>query len=44
LEWKVPNPIPLENFLVPPVVTGDPYQFGKPDIYDLGADKEKVEV
>jgi cytochrome c oxidase subunit 1 len=44
LEWKVPNPIPLENFLVPPVVTGDPYQFGKPDIYDLVADKEKVEV
>jgi len=44
LEWKVTNPIPLENFLVPPVVTGDPYQFGKPDVYDLGSAKEKVEV
>jgi hypothetical protein len=40
----VPNPIPLENFPVPPVVTGDSYQYGKPDIYDIGVYKEKVEV
>jgi cytochrome c oxidase subunit 1 len=30
LEWTVPNPIPLENFLVLPVVTEDPYGYGVP--------------
>jgi cytochrome c oxidase subunit 1 len=29
LEWTVPNPIPLENFDVLPVVTSDPYGYGK---------------
>lgn len=29
LEWSVPNPIPLENFPVLPVVTSDPYGYGK---------------
>jgi cytochrome c oxidase subunit 1 len=28
LEWTVPNPIPLENFEVLPVVTEDPYGYG----------------
>ncbi len=31
LEWQVPNPIPLENFLVLPVVTADPYGYGEVD-------------
>jgi cytochrome c oxidase subunit 1 len=30
LEWKVPTPVPLENFLVEPVVTSDPYGYGEP--------------
>jgi cytochrome c oxidase subunit 1 len=30
LEWTVPNPIPLENFGVLPVVTEDPYGYGEP--------------
>jgi cytochrome c oxidase subunit 1 len=29
LEWKVPTPVPLENFLVDPVVTSDPYTWGE---------------
>ncbi|HUW88561.1 MAG TPA: cbb3-type cytochrome c oxidase subunit I [Candidatus Paceibacterota bacterium] len=29
LEWSVPNPVPLENFAVLPVVTSDPYGYGK---------------
>lgn len=32
LEWQVPNPIPLENFTVLPVVTADPYGYGVPDL------------
>ena len=44
LEWKVPNPVPLENFTVPPVVTSDPYQFGKATEYDARPDKERVEA
>jgi len=30
LEWTVPNPVPLENFEVLPVVTADVYGFGEP--------------
>jgi heme/copper-type cytochrome/quinol oxidase subunit 1 len=30
LEWKVPTPVPLVNFLVDPVVTSDPYGYGEP--------------
>ena len=29
LEWTVPNPIPLENFAVLPVVTQDAYGYGE---------------
>ena len=29
LEWKVPTPVPLENFVVDPVVTSDPYTYGE---------------
>ncbi len=29
LEWKVPTPVPLENFLVDPVVTSGPYTYGE---------------
>jgi cytochrome c oxidase subunit 1 len=28
LEWQVPSPPPLENFPAPPVVTGEPYDYG----------------
>ncbi|MGO8873574.1 MAG: cbb3-type cytochrome c oxidase subunit I [Acidimicrobiales bacterium] len=31
LEWHVPTPVPLENFLVEPVVTSDPYTYGEPE-------------
>jgi cytochrome c oxidase subunit 1 len=31
LEWAVPNPIPLENFEVLPVVIADPYGYGEGD-------------
>jgi cytochrome c oxidase subunit 1 len=30
LEWMVPTPVPLENFLVDPIVTSDPYGYGEP--------------
>jgi hypothetical protein len=26
----VPTPVPLENFLVDPIVTSDPYGYGEP--------------
>ena len=29
LEWQTETPVPLENFHTPPVVTSDPYQYGK---------------
>ena len=29
LEWTVPYPVPLVNFDTPPVVTSDPYGYGK---------------
>jgi cytochrome c oxidase subunit 1 len=32
LEWTVPNPIPLENFEVMPVVVSDPYGYGEGDL------------
>jgi cytochrome c oxidase subunit 1 len=32
LEWTVPNPIPLENFEVLPVVTSDAYGYGEDDL------------
>jgi cytochrome c oxidase subunit I len=32
LEWTVPNPIPLENFEVMPVVIADPYGYGEGDL------------
>lgn len=35
LEWTVPNPIPLENFEVLPVVISDPYGYGEGDPSDL---------
>ena len=34
LEWQTETPVPLENFPVLPVVTGDPYDYGVPDPYD----------
>ncbi len=38
LEWKVPTPVPLENFLVDPVVTSDPYGYGEPEPGEPGAE------
>ena len=29
LEWTVPFPVPLENFDTPPVITSDPYGYGR---------------
>ncbi len=31
LEWQVPTPVPLENFDVLPVITSDPYGYGRQD-------------
>ena len=31
LEWTVPNPIPLENFEILPIVISDPYGYGEGD-------------
>lgn len=31
LEWQTSSPPPEENFPTPPVVTGDPYDYGVPD-------------
>jgi cytochrome c oxidase subunit 1 len=30
LEWQIPSPPPEENFQHPPVVVGDPYEYGVP--------------
>ncbi|MBI2941922.1 MAG: cbb3-type cytochrome c oxidase subunit I, partial [Chloroflexi bacterium] len=30
LEWQTSSPPPLVNFLTPPVVQGDPYDYGEP--------------
>lgn len=35
LEWTVPNPIPLENFEVMPVVIADPYGYGEGDLSEF---------
>jgi cytochrome c oxidase subunit 1 len=32
LEWAVPNPVPLENFEVLPVVIADAYGYGEGDL------------
>lgn len=40
LEWAVPNPIPLENFEVLPVVISDPYGYGEGDPAEPPAHKE----
>ena len=37
LEWTVPNPIPLENFETLPIVTSDPYGYGKQEPVKEGA-------
>ncbi|HZS25180.1 MAG TPA: cbb3-type cytochrome c oxidase subunit I [Gaiellaceae bacterium] len=31
LEWLVPTPVPVDNFDEIPTVTGDPYDYGRPD-------------
>ena len=43
LEWKVPTPVPLENFLVDPVVTSDPYTYGELPRRPGGAGRQPVE-
>ncbi len=40
LEWQVPTPVPLENFEVLPVVTGDFYGYGEDD--PVAAEPEEV--
>ena len=49
LEWTVPNPVPLENFKVLPVVTSAPYNYGVPDPYaaqvtDVGDETSKTKA
>ncbi|MDO8731885.1 MAG: cbb3-type cytochrome c oxidase subunit I [Actinomycetota bacterium] len=39
LDWQTQTPVPLANFPVLPVVTGDPYDYGVPDPY-LAVDAE----
>jgi len=42
LEWTVPNPIPLENFEVLPVVISDPYGYGEGDPEPAHAPAERL--
>jgi cytochrome c oxidase subunit 1 len=44
LEWAVPNPIPLENFAVLPVVIADPYGYGEGDPSPYGQRQEPQPV
>ncbi len=44
LEWTVPNPIPLENFEVMPVVIADPYGYGEGDPSSVHTEKERREA
>ena len=39
LEWRTSSPPPTENFLVPPVVTWEAYEFGE----DSGSISKKHE-
>jgi cytochrome c oxidase subunit 1 len=41
LEWTVPNPIPLENFEVLPIVISDPYGYGEGDPHAAVTEKER---
>ncbi len=43
LEWTVPNPIPLENFEVLPVVIADPYGYGEGDPASAGIRSPQAE-
>ncbi|HXB98358.1 MAG TPA: cytochrome c oxidase subunit I, partial [bacterium] len=31
LEWTIPNPVPVQNFVVLPVVTRGPHEYSSPD-------------
>src|SRR5579859_2994619 len=42
LEWKVPTPVPLENFEELPVVTSLPYGYGEPEPVVAGATAETL--
>ncbi len=44
LEWMVPTPVPLENFLVDPVVTSDPYGYGEPEVAPPAAEPAEPEL
>ncbi len=41
LEWTVPNPVPLENFKVLPVVIADPYGYGEGDPSAVHTEQER---
>ena len=41
LEWTVPNPVPLENFKVLPVVIADPYGYGEGDPSSVHTEQER---
>ena len=44
LEWTVPNPIPLENFEVLPVVTSDAYGYGEEPYEPVGEPQPQPEL
>jgi cytochrome c oxidase subunit 1 len=44
LEWSVPNPIPLENFEVMPVVTSDFYGYGEDPAAPAGDEQSREPV
>ncbi|MEP7017092.1 MAG: hypothetical protein ABI899_03625, partial [Actinomycetota bacterium] len=44
LEWTVPNPIPLENFEVLPVVTSDAYGYGEEPSVPAGEPEHQHEL
>jgi cytochrome c oxidase subunit 1 len=44
LEWTVPNPVPLENFKVLPVVIADPYGYGEGDPSFVHTEQEREAV
>jgi len=44
LEWTVPNPVPLENFEVLPVIIADPYGYGEGDPSSLHTRQQREAV
>jgi len=41
LEWRTSSPPPTENFLTPPIVTWEPYEFGEGSGLELEAERRR---